>query len=300
MSLIECSSLTKKFGDVTAVDELTLSLHPHKITGLIGRNGAGKTTLFKLLAGYLRPTSGRVTVFTENPFNNLNVSAGLIFIDDQLPLPVTMNLAETLFWAGTFYPEWDGELARGLLDYFRLDPRKYYQNLSKGMRSTFTMILGIAARCPLTIFDEPTTGMDAAVRKDFYRALLKDFMQHPRTIILSSHLLNEIDEILDDVLLIKDGRKYLHLPVDELREYAVGLQGRAETVTQLIGSREVFHRRQLGKNLLYAAVRNDFSRDALEEARIAGVDVSAVGTNELCIYLTADHKGGIDDVFDRT
>jgi ABC-2 type transport system ATP-binding protein len=281
------------------VHNLSFNLEPNKITGLIGRNGAGKTTLLKIMAGYLLPSTGSIEVFSQNPFNNLNVSANMIFIDDNMELPQAMNLEELLNATETFYENWDKELAHRLFDYFSLSPRQYHQNLSKGMKSTFNMILGIAARCPLTIFDEPTIGMDAAVRKDFYRALLKDFMQHPRSIILSSHLLNEISDILDDILLIKDGEQYLHMSVDDLKVYAIGMQGKEDIITEITANTEVLYQKKLGKDSVYVAVRNQFSEEVLQSVRFRGVEISAVTADDLCVYLTAKNKGGIDDVFDR-
>jgi ABC-2 type transport system ATP-binding protein len=253
----------------------------------------------KLIAGYLLPSAGSIQVFSENPFNNIKVSANMIFVDENMVLPASMNLGEILASAGSFYANWDHKLAVGLCTYFNLHPGQYHSKLSKGMRSVFNAILGLAARCPLTIFDEPTTGMDAAVRKDFYRALLKDFMQHPRTVILSSHLLNEIDDILDDILLIKDGEKCLHLPIHELKEYAVGLQGKEETIAKMAEKAEVLYRKKLGINSMYMAVRNQFTEEELQKARLRGVAISPVTADDLCMYLTAQHKGGIDDVFDR-
>jgi len=296
---IESKNLSKTFGKIKAVHDLSFTIEENKITGLVGRNGAGKTTLLKLIAGYLLPTTGEINVFGRNPFNNLQVAANLIFIDDQLALPENLSLEETLAAVGQFYPNWQAELARALLDYFSLQPRQYYANLSKGMKSSFNMIIGIAARCPLTIFDEPTVGMDAAVRKDFYRALLKDFMQYPRTIIFSSHLLSEIEELLDDLLLIKAGEKYLHLPLDELRNYAVGLTGRESIIRKMTGQEQVLFQQKLGRDSIYLVARNTFDQQTLQQARLQGVEISPVATDDLCIYLTAQHKGGIDDVFSR-
>lgn len=299
MNVVDCSGLTKTFGRTTAINNLSFTLAPNKITGLIGRNGAGKTTLLKMIAGYLLPNAGSIQVFSENPFNNIKVSANMIFVDENMVLPASMNLSEILASAGRFYANWDHKLAVGLFTYFNLHPGQYHSKLSKGMRSAFNAILGLAARCPLTIFDEPTTGMDAAVRKDFYRALLKDFMQYPRTVILSSHLLNEINDILDDLLLINDGEKRLHVPNDELKEYAVGLQGKEETITKMAEKAEVLYRKKLGKDSVYMAVRNQFAEEELQKARLVGVAISPVATDDLCMYLTARNKGGIDDVFDR-
>ena len=298
MSAAEGRNLTKKFGKLRAVDELTFTLAPEKIIGLIGRNGAGKTTLLKMIAGYLLPDEGDIKVFSEDPFNSIRVSANLIFIDDYPSLPASMNLADILKTAETFYAHWDQRLAAALLEYFKLPAGQSYDNLSKGMKSTFNIILGIAAHCPLTIFDEPTTGMDAAVRKDFYRALLKDYLQHPRTIILSSHLLNELEDILDEVLLIDEGRKKLHLPVHDLKEYAIGVQGREKDILEFTGDTEIYARKELGKDSVYLAVRHIFSPEELEQARINSLKISPLSAAETCVYITAKDKGGIDRVFE--
>lgn len=299
MNVIECDGLIKKFGRLKAVNNLSFNIEENKITGLIGRNGAGKTTLLKILAGFLRPSSGNVKVFSENPFNSINVSEKTIFVDDNMVFPATLSLAEVLKEAGRFYKDWDAKLALGLFDYFSLNPRQHHSNLSKGMKSTFNMIIGIASRCPLTIFDEPTTGMDAAVRKDFYRALLKDYVEHPRTIILSSHLLNEIEDILEDIMLIKDGTKCLHMPVLDLKEYAVGVRGKAEAVNGLAATCEIFHHETIGKDSIYVVIKNNLDTQKRQIAKMSGVEISPVNTSDLCVYMTAKTKGGIDGVFNK-
>ena len=297
MNVIACRELSKRYGGTVALRNLSFDIGENTITGLVGPNGAGKTTLLKIITGLLRKTGGEVKVFSGDPFNNLEVSANTVFVDDNMALPVTLDLADTLDAARRFYPKWDHRLARRLFDYFSFNPRKLHKNLSKGQRSTFNMILGLSARCALTIFDEPTVGMDAAVRKDFYRALLQDYLQHPRTIIFSSHLLTEIEDLLEEILLLGQGQKRLHLPVSELREYAVGLRGDAETVDHFTAGREIYRREQFGRDRVFVALHNSFSEAALQEARTAGLEVVPVSAEDLCVYLTSRTKGGIDDVF---
>ncbi|MBS3976476.1 MAG: ABC transporter ATP-binding protein [Syntrophomonadaceae bacterium] len=299
MNAVECRDLTKAYGRLKAVNNLSFVIEENKITGLIGRNGAGKTTLLKVIAGFLQKTAGEVKVFAENPFNNLTVSANTVFIDDNMPFPQSLCLGDLLNSAAGFYRNWDMGLARGMLDYFSLNPKQHYQNLSKGMKSIFTVVMGLSARCSLTIFDEPTAGMDAGSRKDFYRALLKDYLQHPRTIILSSHLLNEIEDVLEDILLIGEGKKILHAPVSYFREYALGLRGKSRLLEDLAKSREVIHKYHVGEDYTYLVVKNDLTEQERHQARLAGVDLTAVSAADLCVYLTAGKKGGIDDVFNK-
>ncbi|WP_042459375.1 ABC transporter ATP-binding protein [Neobacillus dielmonensis] len=297
MNVIECKEITKSYGRVKALDNLCCTIEENKITGLIGRNGAGKTTLLKIIAGHLRQTSGEVKVFSLEPFNNLTVSANIIFLHDQVNLPTALTLKEILQTTGSFYPNWNHELANRLFNYFSFHPFQYYHGLSKGMKSTFNMILGLSARCPLTLFDEPTTGMDAAVRKDFYRALLKDYIEHPRTIILSSHYLDEIEDLLEEILVLKEGKQLLHMPVAELQDWAMTVQGKAPVVKEWTNDKQIIYSKKVGDDQMLTVVKNDFSAKERQLSREVGIELSPVTTSDLCVYLTSKSTGGIDDVF---
>jgi ABC-2 type transport system ATP-binding protein len=214
-----------------------------------------------------------------------------------MSFPPALQLSELLEVGASFYPNWDRQLANRLFKYFSYDSKQYHNKLSKGKTSTFNMIFGLAARCPLTIFDEPTTGMDVAVRKDFYRALLKDYIAYPRTILLSSHHLDEIEDLLEDVLLIKEGKKHLHMPISDLKEWAIAFKGPTEEVLKLTNGKEIIFKNHIGMNSLYAVVKNDLTESSLSKARIKGLEVSPVRSSDLCVYLTKEANGGIDDVF---
>ncbi len=298
MNIVECKDVTKSFRGKIALHRLTFSIREHTITGVIGRNGAGKTTLFHIIAGLLKPSSGDVRVFSKAPFNDLDVSANSIFIHERIPFPASMTLADVMEMMEMFYERWDQKLAKRLFDYFSFRSKQRHAELSKGMRSTFHAILGIASRAPLTIFDEPTTGMDVATRKDFYRALLKDYLAHPRTILLSSHHLNEIEDLLEDVLLIDAGKKVLHIPMIELKEMAIRLTGKAELVSRWTDGKEKLYAKDVGSERV-VVVTNDFKEEEKSAMKLAGIKISAVKPHDVCVYLTNNGKGEIDDVFEN-
>lgn len=299
MTVIEAEGLIKCYRNVKALDKLTFTIEENSITGLIGRNGAGKTTLLKTIAGYIKVSEGRINVFGENPFNSLKVSANTFYADDNLVFPPSLNLKEISEQLSKFYANWDKNLSEGLFNYFGLNLKQKHEKLSKGQKSTFNAILALASHSALTIFDEPTTGMDSAVRKDFYRALLKDYIAFPRTIIISSHLLSEIEDILENILLIKEGGKVLHLSVDELREMAVQVKGEANLINTFLKEKEIIHEEKVNDNFRSAVVKNTLSETELQNAKISGLEIVPVNTDDLCVYLTARAKGGIDDVFNR-
>jgi ABC-2 type transport system ATP-binding protein len=296
---IKCKNLTKKFGRVTALDGLSLEVAENTIVGLIGRNGAGKTTLLKTIAGYLKPTGGDISVFGFQPFNNLTVSANTIFVDDNMVFPAAFSLDEILNSVSRFYENWDMQMAVSLCEYFGLNLSRRHSNLSKGQESTFNSIIGIASHCPLTLYDEPTTGMDSSVRKDFYRALLKDYIDYPRTIILSSHLLGEIDDLLENIILIKEGKLCLHMSADEIKEYAIGLRGNMDIINEKTSGMQIIHEEIFPSNNIYRVVKNILSPEDIRFLKQNNIEITAVSADSLCIYLTENNKGGIDSVFTK-
>jgi ABC-type multidrug transport system, ATPase component len=294
MNAVECENLVKAFGRKHAVGGLTVRIGENRITGLIGRNGAGKTTFLKLAAGYLRPTGGSLRVFGKTPFNSLAVSGNLIFVDDAMAFPQSLTLGEILKELPRFYPNFDSALAQRLFDYYGFDKRQRAARLSKGQRSSFNAIAGIAARAALTIFDEPTAGMDAAARKDFYRALLKEYIAFPRTVILSSHLLGELSGLLEDIVLIDEGKLCAAMTADEAACCAVGLRGKAEMAEKAAGGRRTLHREEFAGGI-FLVVQGALSPEEAARARETGVELLPVAADDLCIYLTQKREGGIDD-----
>jgi len=299
LKVIECDNLTKAYKNCRALDNLSFTIEENTITGLIGRNGAGKTTLLKLLSGYLKPSSGEVKVFEDNPFNSLKVASNSIFIDENMTFSKHLTLEEIITVAKDFYPSFDEAMSRKLLEYFSLNKNSKHSELSKGMTSTFNMILGIASHSALTIMDEPTTGMDAAVRKEMYKILLRDYIENPRTIIISSHHLEELEDILEDILLLKDGTKCIHMPIVDLKEYAIGLRGNMETVKALVKDKTVLYEETFGKDSVYMVVETKNFEEDLKVAKASKVEGKTVSINDLCIYLTSPKEGGINYVFSK-
>ncbi len=296
MTVIECSDVTKTYGNHHVLDKVNFTIKEGVLTGIIGRKGVGKTTLMKMIAGFLRESSGSIQVFGEQPFNNLKVSANTIFIDDAMHFPDSMTLQDILHECQRFYPNWDAELASRLISYFVFHLGRKHRLLSRGKKSTFNAIIGLAAHCALTIFDEPTTGMDAAVRKDFYRALLKDYLAHPRTILVSSHHIEEIEDLLEDILLVHEGTIQFHGPITDLQELFVTLQGTAELLAIHTLSKNIISQHTRGPYSEWL-VENTFTDDEIRHLQVAGISLSPVSANDAYIALTTTVQGGIDHVF---
>lgn len=297
MTVVEAMKVSKQYGPLTAIDQLSLHIDEHKLIGLVGRNGAGKSTLLKLIAGFIKPSAGTIKVFGSAPFNNLMVSAQSILIYDRLPLVPSLTIEEYLEIMGQFYANWDHELARKLCHYFELNFKADPARLSKGQQNTFYTILGIATRSPLTLLDEPTLGMDKAVRTDIYRLILKDYLHHPRTLIISSHLIGEMADLLEEIILIDRGKLLVHQPVDELSQAVIRLQGSQAILDPLLNRFEVFEQHELGKGTVSLVIKNELSQSMINHLKSKQVKISPLALDEVCVYLTKNSRGGIDDVF---
>ena len=299
MNVIDFTDVTKKFGRRTVLNQMNFSIQENVLTGIIGRNGVGKSTLMKIAVGHIQATSGDVQVFSDNPFNSLKVSANSILIDDTMSFSDKLTLQDILKESNRFYPNWDAPLAQGLFDYFSFHSEARHIDLSKGKKSMFNAIIGLASHCPLTIFDEPTTGMDTIARKDFYRALLKDYIAHPRTILVSSHHLEEIEDLLEDILLVHNKTVLFHNSITELQEMFVRLIGKSEKLLEYVSIKETFGS-QMNGSFSEIIVKNTFTSEELMHLSQQGIKILPVSANDAYVALTTSTKGGIDDVFKGT
>ncbi|MDO4887787.1 MAG: ABC transporter ATP-binding protein [Actinomycetaceae bacterium] len=206
------------FQDHKTLDGVSFSIEAGSFTGLLGRNGSGKSTVSMLLAGLMRPWSGSIKIDGVEVFENAEAMANVCYTSDSTTVYRDNRITRTLrLWELT-RPNWDAELAGWLLETFKIDVKKRPSSLSRGQQSAFYATLGLASRCPVTIFDEVHLGMDAVVREIFYRTLLSDYAENPRTIIISSHLIEEIENLLDHVVFIDGGHIIESGDVDEVRE----------------------------------------------------------------------------------
>ena len=176
---------------------VSFTVGPGSLTGLLGRNGSGKSTVGMLLAGLLHPQAGTVLVGGEPVFDAPEAMASICYTSDSTAVYRDRRISETFKLWGVTRPTWDADYAAQLLDAFQVNPRKRPDRLSRGQRSALFATLGLASRCPVTVFDEVHLGMDAVVREMFYRALLADYTSHPRTVVVSSHLIHEVEDLLD-------------------------------------------------------------------------------------------------------
>lgn len=233
MTVIQMQNVSKEIKSRVILDHLNFNFEENQIIGFLGKNGSGKTSLMKIIAGEWDTTSGDVLVNGQKPFNNQNVLGKICFIQEGNNFPSHMKISDLLKLCKNFYPNWNHDIADTLLTLFDLDSTKRIKELSKGMESAVGVLVGIASRSEITIFDEPYIGMDANARKKFYQFLLNDYMEMPRTIIFSTHLIDEVSTLFQKVYVINKGKLLLEISTEELQEVVYSISGPREEMEKI-------------------------------------------------------------------
>ncbi|MBS1673839.1 MAG: ABC transporter ATP-binding protein [Actinobacteria bacterium] len=290
-TVIEVSNLTKRYHDKLALDHVSLSIEADTIYGLLGRNGAGKTTLMSILTAQNFATSGDVRVFGETPYENAHVLNRVCFVRESQKYPDDAAAVHAFGAARLFFPNWSQELADDLAAQFQLPLKRRIKKLSRGQLSAVGVIIGLASRAEITFFDEPYLGLDAVARQIFYDRLIADYAEHPRTIILSSHLIDEVANLIERVIVIDDGRILLDEETDAVRDRASTVVGDAAAVDDWAEGREVLHREALGRvaSVTVLGKLTDADRAAVIDA---GLDLAPVSLQQLIVRLTQREQGG--------
>ena len=276
--------VTMRFRGHTALDGVSTVIERDSITGLLGRNGAGKTTLMQLLTGHRVPTSGSVEVLGDVPYENEAVLSQICFVKEGQRYPDHFRVRDALDAAGLVFPGWDADLAAELLHDFDLPPKRPIKKLSRGMTSAVGIVVGLASRAPVTLFDEPYLGLDAVARQLFYDRLLADYAEHPRTVVLSTHLIEEIAALLERVLLIDRGRVLLDADAESLRGSAVTVTGSTERVAAFSREHDLLTSESLAGQSR-AVVRLIRGADA-GEAATAGLSWEPVTLQQLVVAMS--------------
>jgi ABC-2 type transport system ATP-binding protein len=242
--MIEFTNVTKKYGRLTAIDRISLNIPEQGISCLLGRNGAGKTTFMKLLAGHIAATEGRITV------DGKTVSTGSMpenvnFVESG-SVQFNMKVSELINAAAELQDGFDLDFARKMAERFELDTKKKFKQLSFGMKTMLSTIITIANNSKAILLDEPTLGFDAIMRNQFNTLLLESYHAHPRVLIVSTHLIDEIAKVSERLIIIDKGRLLIEAGIDDIDEKAYTLSGPAKAVIPLLDGLNCIGKTQAG------------------------------------------------------
>jgi ABC-2 type transport system ATP-binding protein len=231
-ALVKTQSLHKRFGDLQAIDDFSIAIEAGTVTGLIGPNGAGKTTLLRALLG-LNRSGGEIEVLGMDPRRSRSeLQEQVCFIADTAVLPGWMTVRQLLDYVTGVHPRFDRQEAERLLEQTEVGLKRRIKNLSKGMTVQLHLSIVMAIDARLLILDEPTLGLDIIFRKRFFEQLLNDYYDGERTIIISTHQVEEVENILTDVMFMDGGRKVLHESMESLAQRYVELHAVGDVVAQ--------------------------------------------------------------------
>jgi ABC-2 type transport system ATP-binding protein len=235
--VINISNLTRTFGAKTALNSVSLAMPRGVVYGLVGANGAGKTTLIKHILGVLQAESGTVRVFGVDPVADpVAVLSRIGYLSEENDLPGWMRVDELIRYSRAFYPGWDDAYAEELRQSFGLDPAQQIKNLSKGQKSRAGLLIALAYRPELLVLDEPSSGLDPIVRRDILGAVIRTIAGQGRTVLFSSHLLDEVEQVADHVTMIRQGAIVMSAPLADIKRSHSG-QSLDEIFVSLVGAK---------------------------------------------------------------
>lgn len=253
METIICKDIEKKYGNKQVLRDVNLTLEKGKIYGLIGRNGAGKTTLLSIISAQNPASAGTVTWNGQPVWENREALKHICF-SRELSVNLygsgvsSMKVKEYLRNASYYYPNWDEEMAQELIEKFELDTKKRINKLSKGMLSMVTIIIALASKADFTFMDEPVAGLDVVVRDYFYHKLMEEYTESNRTFVISTHIIEEASDLMEEVIVIKKGELLLKENTQDLLERSYHVSGLAEVVDRATEGYEKHHEEKMGRS----------------------------------------------------
>lgn len=215
MAILECKSLTKNYGKTEALTNLSLTVEPGRIVGLLGPNGSGKTTLIKLANGLLTPTSGEILINGTKP--GVETKKLISYLPERTAVPLWSSIPQLLGYYSDFYRDFDRQAAEHMLDSLNIDKKKRIKEMSKGTREKVQLIMVMSRRAKLYLLDEPIGGVDPATRDYILSTIIGNYNPEA-SVIISTHLIADVETVLDDVLFISEGKLVLSSTVDDIRE----------------------------------------------------------------------------------
>jgi ABC-2 type transport system ATP-binding protein len=271
MACIEAHGLRKAFGKTIALDGIDLRVEEGRILGLIGPNGAGKTTALNAILG-LTPYQGELKVLGRNPWTERNqLMCDVCFVSDVAVLPRWIKVSQALDYVAGVHPRFDRAKAEGFLARTSINRTSKVRQLSKGMVAQLHLALVMAIDAKLLVLDEPTLGLDILYRKQFYDSLLNDYFDRSRTIILTTHQVEEIEHVLTDVMFIHRGRIVFNRSMEEVESRYFEVSVRPEQVAAARALKPIHEREVLGRSIMLFDHLDHPQLAALGEVRTAGI-----------------------------
>ncbi len=280
MSILEVKNVSKAFKDTKALDDVSIQIEENKIYGLLGRNGAGKTTLLNIIDNRLFPDQGSITLDGQDITENDQILRQFYLIGEKNLFPDTIKVKDVFKWSKEFFPNFDMEYALKLSELFELPLKKKVNDLSTGYQSIFKNITALSVNTPFVFLDEPVLGLDANHRELFYKTLIQKYSENPFTCVISTHLIDEVATVLENVIIIKNGEILCQDSCENLLKQGYSISGPASLVDSYIKGRNT-----IGEDVL-GGLKTAYVLGAPDPMHSGSLEIAPLDLQKLFIQLT--------------
>ncbi len=284
-SLIELSNITKKYEATVALDQINLSFEKGKVYGLIGRNGAGKTTMLKIIAKQLFQTSGDLSM----DHNHIEIDEDVVLGRDFCIHLSNYKIRDIIAIASRLYPSWDKELELDMIDQFELDIKKQYLKASKGMQTMVSLIIALCSNAKVLLLDEPYAGLDPINRETFYRILRNRYFNEDKTVIISSHIIKEIEGYFENAIIINKGKILVDETLELIRTKSFVVEGSQGVFEFLKGRVNVLGYDKIG-NHYKTYVYDELNQRVREEIQAQDGQLSTMDLQDLMVQMCTTRR----------
>lgn len=284
MSVLVCENITQNKYNDEIIHNFSFNFLDNQIYAIIGNDSKKQNELLNLLSGKEKPTAGIVYLDGEPLYNNKLMSERLCYISSETSFPGFLSINEIFLVMAEIFPKWDNSFAFELITYFEIELKTKYNQLPKNKRSLLNAILGLASRANITILEHPIDKIDTKDRYDFFNFLYKNHVRYPRTYIISTDFIDEIDYLVNKVLFLDKGRLFAQFSVDEIKESFRYLTGKTEVLKSLINGVKIVGVEERGKELT-VCIRQKLSKDDTRKYQKYLIKISEVPISSIYIYL---------------
>lgn len=282
---IEIKNVTKRFQKTVAVDGITAKIEEDKIYGILGRNGAGKSTLLNIISNRIIANEGEVLIDGEEAVENNSAQEKVFLMSEVDMYPASMNTVQILKWTSRFYPDTDIERGLKIAERFTLDTKKGIGQLSTGYRTIAKFVAAMASNARYTFLDEPVLGLDANHRELLYKIIIEEYSENPRMIAVATHIIEEVAGLLEEVIIIENGKVIETDSTENLLSKGYGITGKAEAVDRFCENKNVIGTESIGS----IKVAYILGHDNLGEIP-DGLEISPLNLQKLFIVLTGGEE----------
>lgn len=285
--MLSVYNLNKKYGSNIVLDNINFEIESGKIYGLLGRNGVGKTTLLKIMSNQIISYTGEVKLDSEIIKENQAATEQILFVSEFM-IPDSMKsekIENVLSAVSALLPNWNEKYKDELLADFKLNPKTTLKKLSKGNRNLLSLIIGLASGAKYTLYDEPSVGLDANNRYKFYQHLMKSMEDNKRTAIISTHIIDEAENIFEDVIILEDSKVMLNDDISNIQEKALSITGPKGEVLRILDGKNIISEENIGA-LCIISVFDNISTDERQRLKNAGAEITNLPLQKLFIHLT--------------